>query len=327
MQHGNLLFPELDKVGEYRGWMSLINSSSATLAGLSTHTRWARLAGRAPSLITFLSYLNRMETNHANSSDIGGTDATNAASNLPEATSDQSSGTTAGSAKTGASTAGASTTGTTTTGASTAGASQSSGNTNSGDGKNWMDFANPQNLQKIVDQLPQGVRDFCTNSWNQVNTQVGKMSTTQKVAGAVALVGLGYLALRPGKSKSSRGSSKKNKNYRGSWDSTYRGSSYGSSTGARSGSGYGSSYGDQEQSRSGASYDSGSGSLGSSYGSGSGAGYGTGSSAGTGSGAGSDTSSASGSEFGSLGSAGDATYRGGNLGSSSSAGRDYSSDI
>ncbi|GAB2786192.1 hypothetical protein GCM10027175_25910 [Hymenobacter latericoloratus] len=51
-------------------------------------------------------------------------------------------------------------------------------------------------IQKIVDQLPQGVREFLPNSWEQIN----KLSTTQKVAGVVALAGLGYLATRSGKS-------------------------------------------------------------------------------------------------------------------------------
>ncbi|GAB3236996.1 hypothetical protein GCM10027346_27970 [Hymenobacter seoulensis] len=54
-------------------------------------------------------------------------------------------------------------------------------------------------LQKVMDQLPQGVRDFLPNSWEQIN----KWSTTQKVAGAVALAGIGYLALRSGKSSKS----------------------------------------------------------------------------------------------------------------------------
>ena len=60
------------------------------------------------------------------------------------------------------------------------------------DGKSWTEFAS---LQKVVNQVPQGVRDLYTNSMNQVN----KLSTTQKVAGAAALVGLGYLAMRSGK--------------------------------------------------------------------------------------------------------------------------------
>ncbi|WP_375434029.1 hypothetical protein [uncultured Hymenobacter sp.] len=74
----------------------------------------------------------------------------------------------------------------------------------SADSTDWSDLAN---LQKVVDQLPQGVRDFFSNSWNQVGKtwgqvggQVNKMSTTQKVAGAAALVGIGYLAMRSGKS-------------------------------------------------------------------------------------------------------------------------------
>jgi hypothetical protein len=77
------------------------------------------------------------------------------------------------------------------------------------DGKSWTEYAN---LQKVVDQLPQGVRDFCSNSWSQVGKslgqvgdQVNKLTTTQKVAGAVALAGIGYLALRSGKSEKSSG--------------------------------------------------------------------------------------------------------------------------
>jgi hypothetical protein len=78
------------------------------------------------------------------------------------------------------------------------------------DGKNWMEYAG---LQKVVDQLPQGVRDFCTNSWGQMGKslgQVNKLTTSQKVAGVVALAGIGYLATR-----SSGKSSKKGQKYRG----------------------------------------------------------------------------------------------------------------
>ncbi|WP_226267977.1 hypothetical protein [Hymenobacter pini] len=63
-----------------------------------------------------------------------------------------------------------------------------------GDGKSWTEYAG---LQKIVNQLPQGVRDFCANPAEQFN----KLSTTQKVAGAVALAGLGYLAFNSNKGK------------------------------------------------------------------------------------------------------------------------------
>ncbi|MBX0289161.1 hypothetical protein K3G63_01855 [Hymenobacter sp. HSC-4F20] len=70
--------------------------------------------------------------------------------------------------------------------------------------KNWLEQAG---IQKIVDQLPQGVRQFLPNSWEQIN----KLTTTQKVAGAVALAGLGYLATRSGKSGGK--SSKKKGNY------------------------------------------------------------------------------------------------------------------
>jgi hypothetical protein len=228
-----------------------------------------------------------MEPNQANTSgaDHGSTDAPT--SNQAEATATQTSGSAASN-----STAGGSQ-----TSGSTAGGGQGS-NSNSADGKSWMEFANLQNLQKLTDQLPQGVRDFCTNSWSQVTTQVNKMSTTQKVAGAVALVGLGYLALRPGKSNSSRKQSRKNK--RGSWDDTYRGSAYGSSTGSRYGNSSSGSYGSQQQSGAGSDFGSG---YGSSYGSGA-------------------SSTAGSSSASSAGSGEESTYRGSSLGGSSSAGRD-----
>jgi hypothetical protein len=121
--------------------------------------------------------------------------------------------------------------------AATADTTNSTGQ-NSADGKSWMEFAS---LQKVVDQLPQGVRDFCTNSWsqagkslNQVGEQVGKMSTVQKVAGAVALAGIGYLAMRSGK-KSASHVSETYKPYRGE-SSTYRSpekGSYGYSSSTR----------------------------------------------------------------------------------------------
>lgn len=226
-----------------------------------------------------------MEPNQANTSGAGNGTTDAHTSNQPEATTAQTSGSTTG--------------------------GQGS-NSHSADGKSWTEFANLQNLQKLTDQLPQGVRDFCTNSWGQVTTQVNKMSTTQKVAGAVALVGLGYLALRPGKSKSSRKQSRKN--YGSSWDDTYRGSAYGSSTGSRYGSG---SHGN-----------SGSGSYGSQQQSG--AGYGTGSDFGSGYGSsyGSSASSTAGANAASsAGSGEESTYQGSSLGGSSSAGRDYGSDV
>ena len=106
----------------------------------------------------------------------------------------------------------------------------------SADGKSWMEFAN---LQKVVEQLPQGVRDFCTNSWTQVTKtwdqaggQIGKMSTTQKVAGAAALVGIGYLAMRSGKSsKKSAGRYKSagRSSYQRPEQNYYSGSGYSSS--------------------------------------------------------------------------------------------------
>ncbi|TGE06244.1 hypothetical protein [Hymenobacter fodinae] len=161
----------------------------------------------------------------------------------------------------------------------------SSAGQQSADGKSWTEYAN---LQKVVDQLPQGVRDFCSNSWNQVGKslgqvgdQVNKLSTTQKVAGAVALAGIGYLALRSGKSEkssgigsmyrgdSSKGSKKSQQGYRSSADS-YTSASYNSFSSPSSrpdeskrmdrGPGhYGSSSFDrQNESRVGGSYQSGS---------------------------------------------------------------------
>ncbi|HEX8427957.1 hypothetical protein [Hymenobacter sp.] len=110
-----------------------------------------------------------------------------------------------------------------TSGSATSDTSNGTGQSSS-DSKNWMDMANPQNLQKVVDQLPQGVRDFFTNSWsqvgkswNQAGSQLGKMSTTQKVAGAAALVGIGYLAMRSGKS-----SKKASGRYKSSGSSSYQ---------------------------------------------------------------------------------------------------------
>lgn len=108
----------------------------------------------------------------------------------------------------------------------------------SSDGKSWMEYAN---LQKVVDQLPQGVRDFCTNSWTQVGKswgqagqQIGKMSTTQKVAGAAALVGIGYLAMRSGKSSKKesgryKSSPSMNRSYQRPEQNYYSGSGYSSS--------------------------------------------------------------------------------------------------
>ncbi|GGG62378.1 hypothetical protein [Hymenobacter glacieicola] len=93
-----------------------------------------------------------------------------------------------------------------TSGADTSG---NTSNQQSGGAKNWMEQAG---LQKIVDQLPQGVREFLPNSWEQIN----KLTTTQKVAGAVALAGLGYLAMRSGKS-SDKSYGKSGGKYRGSY--------------------------------------------------------------------------------------------------------------
>lgn len=76
------------------------------------------------------------------------------------------------------------------------------------DGKNWLEYAG---LQKVVDQLPQGVRDIVPNSVEQFN----KLSTTQKIAGAVALAGIGYLALRPGKAGSKGQPEDSGRAYRG----------------------------------------------------------------------------------------------------------------
>ncbi|WP_055562776.1 hypothetical protein [Hymenobacter sp. AT01-02] len=76
-------------------------------------------------------------------------------------------------------------------------------------------------MQKVVDQLPQGVRDFCSNSWNKV----GNLSTTQKVAGVAALAGLGYLALRSGKSSGKAKSKGASATYRGA-QQTYRSGAY-----------------------------------------------------------------------------------------------------
>jgi len=58
----------------------------------------------------------------------------------------------------------------------------------------WLDFVG---LPKIVDRLYQGVCSFGATS----RDQVGKLSTAQKVAGAVALAGVGYLVLKASKSK------------------------------------------------------------------------------------------------------------------------------
>lgn len=159
-----------------------------------------------------------------------------------------------------------------TSGAPTSDTSNSTGQ-KSADGKNWMEFAS---LQKVVDQLPQGVRDFCTNSWTQagkgltqVGEQVGKMSTVQKVAGAAALAGIGYLAMRSGK-KSASHASGPYKPYRGessayrSPEKSYYGSSYSSS--ARSdnsrrmdmGPGSNNSFDRQNATRAGGTYSSGS---------------------------------------------------------------------
>ncbi|UOG73135.1 hypothetical protein MTX78_13475 [Hymenobacter tibetensis] len=107
-----------------------------------------------------------------------------------------------------------SSTNSTTSGAPTSNTSNATGQ-QSADSQNWKELANPQNLQKVVDQLPQGVKDFFANSWSQVGKtwgqvggQVNKMSTTQKVAGAAALVGIGYLAMRSGKKSSSKSASR-----------------------------------------------------------------------------------------------------------------------
>ncbi|WP_139921073.1 hypothetical protein [Hymenobacter sp. DG01] len=151
---------------------------------------------------------------------------------------------------------------------------KSSEQQSSGGAKNWMEQAG---IQKIVDQLPQGVREFLPNSWEQIN----KLSTTQKVAGVVALAGLGYLATRSGKSgKKMKGVSyygdsaqaqRPNQNYRSG--SQVHPSSYSSSNsqvdesrrmdkgpnrGASSSSAYGSSGFDrQNENRVGGSYNSG----------------------------------------------------------------------
>ncbi|TGD79554.1 hypothetical protein [Hymenobacter wooponensis] len=173
----------------------------------------------------------------------------------------------------------------------------------SSDGKSWTEYAN---VQKVVEQLPQGVRDFLNNSWSQVGKslgqagdQVNKLTTTQKVAGAVALAGIGYLALRSGKSSkssgmgsmyrgdSSKGSNKSQKGYR-SGSGSYSSASYNSYS-APSGStdessrldrgpGHYSSFDRQNESRVGGSYQSGSGN--SSAGSGSQSSFGSSSSAG-----------------------------------------------
>ena len=108
----------------------------------------------------------------------------------------------------------------------------------SADAKDWTEYADPQ---KVVDQLPQGVRDFFTSSWaqvgktwEQVGGQVNKMSTTQKVAGAAALVGIGYLAMRSGKlSKKESGRYKSspstNRSYQRPEQNYYSGTGYSSS--------------------------------------------------------------------------------------------------
>lgn len=135
----------------------------------------------------------------------------------------------------------------------------------SADGKNWIEYAN---LQKVVEQLPQGVRDFCSNSWNQVT----KMNTAQLVAGAVALAGIGYLATR-----TSGKSAKKGKKYRGTMpdyqrpQQSYRSEGrYSSSTGSqhsdsrrmdRGPGHWNSSFDRQNQERAGGSYQSGPGST------------------------------------------------------------------
>ncbi|MDF7811995.1 hypothetical protein [Hymenobacter sp. YC55] len=106
------------------------------------------------------------------------------------------------------------------------------------DSTSWTEYANPQ---KVVDQLPQGVRDFFTNSWAQVGKswdqagqQIGKMSTTQKVAGAAALVGIGYLAMRSGKSSKKesgryKSSPSTNRSYQRPEQNYYSGTGYSSS--------------------------------------------------------------------------------------------------
>ncbi|UOQ77595.1 hypothetical protein MUN84_02580 [Hymenobacter sp. 5516J-16] len=93
--------------------------------------------------------------------------------------------------------------------------SNASNQQQSGGAKNWMEQAG---LQKIVDQLPQGVREFLPNSWEQIT----KLTTTQKVAGAVALAGLSYLAVRSGKSSdkpSGKSGNKYGSKYAGSTES------------------------------------------------------------------------------------------------------------
>ncbi|MDU0372650.1 hypothetical protein ACFPAF_19770 [Hymenobacter endophyticus] len=117
---------------------------------------------------------------------------------------------------------------------STADTSQPTGEQpKSTNGKNWLEYAG---LQKVVDQLPQGVRDLVPNSVEQFN----KLSTTQKIAGAVALAGLGYLALRSGKSSdtpSGKYASKRQGSYTGasgSYGSATETSPYGQSYGASS---------------------------------------------------------------------------------------------
>jgi hypothetical protein len=156
----------------------------------------------------------------------------------------------------------------------------SAGQQSSSDGKNWMDVAN---LQKLVDQLPQGVKDFFTNSWSQVGKSAGqvggqfnKLTTTQKVAGVAALAGIGYLALRSGKSseksygKSYRGGSKKGKQSYRSGSGHYSSSGQGQDDSHRMDRGPGNyaSFDRQNETRSGGSYQPNSGGSSSSYGSG-----------------------------------------------------------
>ncbi|WP_139252436.1 hypothetical protein [Hymenobacter psychrotolerans] len=133
-------------------------------------------------------------------------------------------------------------TGTKQTTQSSSSAGSSSQKQQPADSKNQTESAG---LQQLLDQLPQGVRDFCTSSWSQI----GKMSTTQKVAGAAALAGLGYLALRSGKSASPK-----------VYDKPYRGSGkgYQSTSPADSRAGYSGGLDRQNESRAGGSYQAGS---------------------------------------------------------------------
>lgn len=136
----------------------------------------------------------------------------------------------------------------------------STGNGSSGQksgGNNWIENVD---LKKVMDQLPQGARDFFNNPMEQVK----KMNTTQLVAGALALAGIGYLAMRSGKSSDSGTSWKKGKKNRGSMpdyqrpQQSYRsGSGHYSDVGSQFGS---SSFDRQNQSRAGGSYQQGTGS-------------------------------------------------------------------